>query len=573
VARTVPKSLLEVLPEPGARQEPAASSHGVDPTEGTGGADGTDRHDGQGHRSRRRRLPRWWLAVAAAAAVVATAIALPVRSTIAVNELHRLDRRWAWYEALDGERAHLEAQLANEAQDVSDPRVRRGRAALEAEEAPVLRAAGSALLAGRHLPDAGLHRLRLAMAAAFADRATDLDREAGAQAPAAPGNQQSTTLALINVVQLLNAELGRWQQQTVKRPVPAPRLAAADGELAELAQPADQPIDARLIVAGPAGTLTTVDLGTTAGRPVTRRPAVAGNPLTGPIVARAGYVAVDAETTPLATNLVYAMSPDLAGEPRVIGSTVGGVVIPAADPDGLWLQHGDSAVEVNAAGATLQGPMAIGPNRTLVGATDHVLVTTGLASSLPTSELQVVPLVGPRRGHPSVLVARGQLVAAAAGHMAWLDRGPDGTVVIRLADGAAQGVRTVAPPILTGLGPSPPRQLVPRALPVDTGAFSPDGDRLVLRSLTVSNGATNLQLTVIDVPTGAIRLIDGSIGDDPAGPIVWSPAGDQVFFIQATGSLRVPGPAYIATWQVDAARATAVRVAIQTVLALAVTGR
>jgi hypothetical protein len=593
VARTVPKSLLEILPESGSPQPPDGSPHGVEPTQATDVADGAGGDDGRHGQParRRRRLPRWWFAVAGAAAVVATAVALPVRSTIAVNELHRLDRRWAWYEALDAQRDRLEAQLGNEAQDVTDPRVRHGRAALEAEEAPLLLAARSALLAGHHLPDAGLHRLRLAMAAAFADRATDLEREAGAGAAARggaaagagrvpgavagpTGDQRLTTLALIKVVGLLNAELGRWQQQTVKRPVPAPRLAAADRELAELAQPADQPIDARLIVAGPAGTLTTVDLGRASGRPVTRRPALAGNPLTGPIVARAGYVAIDAETTPVGTNLVYAMSPDIAGPPHVIGSTVGGVVVPAADPVGVWLQSGDSAVEVNAAGASLQGPIPIGQNRTLVGATDHLLVTTGPASSQPTSDLQVVPLAGPQQGHPSVLATRGQLVAAAPGHMAWLDRGGDGAVVIRLADGAARGVRTVAPPILTGVGPSPPREVVPRALPVDTGAFSPQGTRLVLRSLTVSSGATDVQLTVIDTITGAVRLIDGSIGDHPAGPIVWSPSGDQVFFIDTTGAFRATAQvAYIGAWQVDAARPTAIRLSIQHLLAFTVTVR
>jgi hypothetical protein len=549
-----------VLEEPGAQQGQTAASGGAD------GTDGPDRRAGPSTR-RRRRLPRWWLAAVAVVAVVVTAVALPIRTTVAVDELHRLDRRWAWYEAIDGQRAQLRAQLASEAEDPADPRVRRAGAALDAEEAPLLRAARTALVAGRHLPDGGLRRLRQAMAVAFADMAADLDAEAGAGGSSAP--TPATTTAILRVVDLLNGQLGRWRQQTVKRPVAAPRLVAADGPLAELALSSDQPIDARLVLAGPVATFTSVDLGVPSGPPVVHHLAVAGNPLTGPIVARVGYLAVAAENSPVDSSPVYAVRIDLTGQPQLIGSTVGGAVIPGADPDGVWLQSGATAMEVNGTGAVLHAAVTIGTDRTLVGATERVLVTTGVNIARPDSDLEVVPLQGPSQGHASLVAPRGALVAAMAGHLAWLNQRVDGTVEMQLADGSGGNIRTLAPPVLVDLGPSPPGQPTARALPVDTGAFSPDGSRLVLRGLTVAKGGSIVQLLLVDVASGAIRLINGSIGDHPAGPIIWSPTGDRVFFTEATGRQET----HVGTWQVGAPAPIAIRVPTPSLLALAVTGR
>jgi hypothetical protein len=575
VARPVPKSLLEVLPGPGVLEVQTGSRHDVDGRndvdllEGSAGTGGTDAHDGAPTR-RRRRLPRWWLAVAAV--VVATAVALPVRSTVAVNELHRLDNRWAWYEALDGQRTHLEARLADGAQDPTDRRVLQGRAALDAEEGALLRQARTALLAGRHLPDAGVNRLRQAMALAFADQATDLQggKATGVAPQQAPiETQPATSAAIFRVVQLLNAELARWQQQPVRRPVAVGRLLAADRQLAELATPVDVPIAAGLVFVGPAGTVTTVNLDARLGEPSTRQLTLQlGNSMTGPVVSRGGWLAVNAEVSATETGLVYAVNPDLSGDPRVIGTTVANLVLPASEPSAVWLQTGAGAVEVDSNGTVLLGPVPISPGRTLVGVTDQLLVTNGLTALVPTTDLQMVPMRGANAGHATVLTANGQLLAAAAGHVAWVVRGVDGSSVIKLADGAARGARTFAPPVLTNVDPTPANLTVPRALPVDMGAFSPDGTTLVMRDLTVSHGASDVQLAVMDVASGVTKLIDGSVGDHPAGLMVWAPAGDRVFLTVARGS-----QAYIGMWQVGSPSPTAIRVPTPSLLALAATGR
>jgi hypothetical protein len=567
VARFVPKSLLEVLPGPGDRQERTWSRGDADGIDADlpGGTDGTGATDGEtgGPSRRRRRLPRWWLAVAAV--ILATAVALPVRSTVAVNELHRLDSRWAWFEAVDGQRAHLEAQLATDAQDPTDIRVTKGRAALDAEEASLLGTARLGLMHGRHLPDAGLGRLRRAMALAFADQAADL-RAGKAPSEAPP----ATTAAIFRAVQLLNAELGRWQQEPVKRPASVARLSGADQELAQLALPVDSPIAAGLVFVGPEGTVTTVDLAARSGAAATSRLTLPSpTPLSGPVVSRTGWLAVNAAASAVDTGLVYAVQPDLSGDPRVIGATEHDVLVPAADPKGVWLQSGQGAVEVDANGATLQGPVAIPAGRTVIGATDQLLVTSGLTALQAADDLQVVAIHGVDQGHSVVLTARGQLVAAAAGHLAWLEQSVDGTSVIKLADGSARGVRTIAPPLLTNVDPTPANVAVPRALPVDTGAFSPDGTTLAMRDLTVSRSAADLQLALIDVATGATRLIDGSIGDKPTGIMLWAPAGDRVFFTVA----RSRQPVHIGMWQVGAASPTTIRVSTPSLLALAVTGR
>ena len=134
--------------------------------------------------------------------------------------------------------------------------------------------------------------------------------------------------------------------------------------------------------------------------------AVAGNPLTGPIVTRVGYLAVAAENSPVDSSPVYAVRTDLTGQPQLIGSTVGGAVIPGADPDGVWLQSSATAMEVNGTGTVLHAAVNIGANRTLVGATERVLVTSGVNIARPDSDLEVVPLQGPSQGHASLVAPR-----------------------------------------------------------------------------------------------------------------------------------------------------------------------
>jgi hypothetical protein len=76
VARTGVDDLLEVVAEPVVRQTPSQP-------------------DGDAPTSSRQlwRVP-WAVAVAALAVAIA---ALPVRSNLALRELHRLEQQWAWF--------------------------------------------------------------------------------------------------------------------------------------------------------------------------------------------------------------------------------------------------------------------------------------------------------------------------------------------------------------------------------------------------------------------------------------------------------------------------------------------
>ena len=539
--RTSAETLLEVVPVPWTPDQPPPA----------------------GDTTRRRRVPRW-VAAGAIALLILAGAALPVRSTVAVNEWHSLARRWSWYQSIDGQRGQLDAQMAGEAQDPTDPEVLQGAAALAGEELPLLLAARARILAGWHLPDGGLSQLRRGIAEVFADQADDLSALVASHWPApAPRGRQSTQAATDLVDRLLGAEQAHWHQQPV-RAVVAPPLQAAATELAHLAMPSDQPIAARLVLVG-SKAVASVDLGAGHGRSAVSVDQ-GSNVLSAPVVPRAGYLAV-AATGPFPDQAnVYAVNPDLAGPPRVIGSTYLDVVVAAADPQGVWLQSGSDAIEVNGAGAVLHGAVPLGLGRILIGATDRVLVTSGLVTSVPSAELQVVPIDGPEVGRASDLTTRGELVAAAPGHLAWLDTIAGGAVVLRLAGGDAQGIRTIPPGPSTS--PTASAGVPAGAVPVDSGAFSPDGSLLVVRYLTAGGGADALRLGLVDVATDTVRLIDGSIGDHPAGTIVWSPTGNRVFFAEAVASqLR----SRIATWALDSPRPTVVRVAAPDLLDLTVT--
>jgi hypothetical protein len=541
VARTGVDDLLEVVAEPVVRQTPSQP-------------------DGDAPMSSRQRWRAPW-AVAVAALAVAIA-ALPVRSNLALRELHRLEQQWAWFKALDGQRATLGTLLATEAQDPGDARVVRGRAALATEESPLLRQARSRVLGGWHLPDRGLQRLRQAIGLVLADEAGDL---ADAGLPGASDSRQTsqrpTPLLIAEVDHLLAAQLTRFHQHPRTGSVATPQLRAAQNQLRALAVPTDQPVHARLVFAGPLGTLTMVDLSTGRGPVAAPRLGLPLHPVQGPIVPRAGYLAVGTAQAPFVTP-VYAVSPGLSWL-RVIGTTVEGAVVPAVDPDGVWLQSGATAVEVNGMGQTVRGPIAIGTNRVLVGATEQLLVTTSGLNFEPASDVEIVPFEGPQKGRARTLAVPAQLVAATAGHLAWMEQDSHGGIVIRVGDGAAKSPRTLAPPTAAGSTPASVAQGPVLLFPVEAGAFSPDNRLLAVRYLINAQGTGGLRLAIADLASGATRLIDGQIGNRPTGDLSWAPDGSSLFFDEASGS-----DVHIGIWPLGATQTSLVRVPVQDLLAL-----
>jgi hypothetical protein len=283
---------------------------------------------------------------------------------------------------------------------------------------------------------------------------------------------------------------------------------------------------------------------------------------TGSVVARAGYVAA---VTP--SGAAVAKAPAVPAAVTELG--LAGQILPAIEPDAVWLLAGgaDTATgaptttvtEVDGNGRRLAGPTLV-PNEGGVkgGVTGDGLVIDGGGGRLAVWD----PVTGVQR---VVTAVPATLLAASADRLAWQ---PDDNGVVDVTDLGTGTTTSFALP--------PGNAILPVTdVAATTCAFAPDGGRLacpvtVLSSATTAGAASQatnaFHLAVIGLGDGSVQVSPGAAGRNNPHPLVWAADGSRLWTIVTTaqGSL-------LASWAAGTPSARELRFrAAQTLTGLAV---
>jgi hypothetical protein len=487
----------------------------------------------------RGRMPRRWPWVLGAVLLTAAgAIVIVVRPLVAAADFRALQSRWTAAVAVDLGRGEVIARLTREAAPSDVDMVTAASVALQREEARRL----VALRAGAA---PGLARDGPVSALAAAER-TALSREIG-DLRGAPLTawKAATDVAFLRVQTLLAAGQRRFGVPAPVSPRPA-RLTAADGTLRRLRRLLDDTVPAALLVADN-GKVQIADLrsGSVAAAPGALQGLGLGAYFAqaGPVVPRAGFVAVQAG------GQVYAMNPTLAGTRRLLGT---GQMLPAARPDAVWILSGSGRghlVMVTGTGRRITGPVPVLANppgsrvyANLSGlALPGGLVVekdryAGTGDTIPVGLWLWNPLRGPAlrplaRGCAKAIAAHGRLLA-------WLGCGPGDPARARLhITDTATGADRVIPS---------PATAVPVLADQPAAAFSPNGSWLA----TYYSGTTSAgyALGLVNTRTGMTSIVggvpvaDGTAAAGYPAPIMWTGDSTRVFFATGGSSFEKKQP-------------------------------
>jgi hypothetical protein len=196
--------------------------------------------------------------------------------------------------------------------------------------------------------------------------------------------------------------------------------------------------------------------------------------------------------------------------PRRLGPA--SYLAPAADGDSAWLVEATRdparAREIDARRGTSGPPVALPPQRTLVGAVTSGLVLVhegpGAVEVYDPTAARIRLTLGATRTWP---VARGDLVA-------WIACGPGGRCDLHLTDAASGADRAV-----------------PLGGPVAALAIAPDGRTVAVAVQPFDRNLGDIEL--IDVATGQVRPLRGAWFGTTA--LAWARSSDRIFVASNLG--------------------------------------
>ncbi len=473
--------------------------------------------------SRRRRRQ----VVVAAVIVVASVVGAAVAQNVLDGRATR--RAVAAFDAYEGadyllevEGGGLSQQMVPDDQPIVDVALARAERAQAAAYAALDRGLGASPLL-----DGSTKRLVSSVHAVLQDRIRDLDALAAWHSqPAASRGPQPPDPSPASGAAALEA-LARAAHHT-GHPAAMPPLPQLNVDLTRWS---DLPTGTLLVVAdGSSVQLVNVDASTSVDLQLTGT--------IEPVVARTGYVAA---VTP--GGAAVAKPPAVAAPAIELG--LAGQILPAVEPDAVWLVNGgaDTATgrptttvtEVDGNGRRLTAPARVPDGQSVTGGvTNEGLVVTAGGGRLAVWD--------PATGHQTLVTRDPSSVLAASGDLlAWQ---PEDDTVVDVTD-----LRTGATDALQ----LPPGNMIVTVPDVaaTTCAFSPDGNRLACPVLALgARGAAAPSLltdpyhvAVIDVGAGRVQVSRGAVGRANAHPLVWSEDGSRLWAIVPTnqGSL-------VATW-------------------------
>jgi hypothetical protein len=465
--------------------------------------------------------------------VTAMWLVLPVRTELGRSELRQLQHQWSEIQALDDAKtAIINDQLRPAAGPDDTARLDLAVAALDREQMAVLDAVHRRL-AGELVVDTQLRRLRAEMVRTIALEMADLEQSGSfystkPDATVTPPKERRdpTMLALADLQAVLLRERRRFSVAPGP-PAVVGRLTSADPALAVFSHLLDEPTGTALVAVTATGTVV-VDLDANLIVPAR----LEGSPATAPtsVMARQGYLLLrKGPIEPSDQSEFFAIDSHLDGPLRPLGPAR--AAVPATSATGVWLQRPDAtAVEVDGAGAMLDGPVRLPPGASIEGAVDTglVLVTRG------DDGRAVLDIWAPDQARTvrRLSVHVRQVVATNHDEVVWIDEGGPRAPAVHLVSVSTGHDRLVG----ANLG------LQPWA----TGwAFSPDGSKLVSTwREPAQNGnadAATWVLGFVDLTTGRVDLLAPGSVQGGAGPTgaVWSTNSERVFL---PGSIGANGP-------------------------------
>jgi hypothetical protein len=477
----------------------------------------------------RERAPRRWPWIMGAvllAAAVGTLIV--VRPLVAAADFRALRARWSAAVALDLGRSEVIVRLIREATPSDVDAVSGALLAVQRQEADRL-----VVLRAEVTP--GLARDEAVGVLAAAERAA-LSREI-ADLRGAPLTAWSlaTELAIRRVQTLLAAGQQRFGVPAPTSPRPA-RLTAADSTLLRLRRLLDDTVPVRLlVVAGRRVQIIDLRSGSITAPPSALRRLGRSLAQGGPVLPRAGFLAVQVGFR------VYAVKPAFAGTPRLLGT---GQLLPAGRPGAVWILGASGrGVMVSGTGRRIAGPVPelsnlpgsrVYANVTGLAVSDGLVIEKDHRGATGNPVPAGLWLWNPPRGQELRRLVAGcaHAVAAQGRLLVWVGCGQGDPARVRLhvTDTVTGADRVVANP--------------PGAIPFladqPTAAFSPNGRWLAAYySVKTSTGgivSTGYALGLVDTRTGVTSIIRGApVADATVGTVIrWTGDSTRVFF--ATGA-------------------------------------
>ena len=439
---------------------------------------------------RKKRAGRWWWAVPVIA-VLALAVAFPIRAAVGRAELRGLEGRWRASQELISDGFAQITRLRMAAGLSFVPVI----SAVFQEQAEDVQRALNATRAQLVL-DPPLVNVRHEMAQALRQEVTDLRRDSeywqqpdGSPEPAYLTPQSFDAQA--RVERALAAQLKRLALPPAS-PRPGPPLKAALAGLARLNQVADQPIGARLVVST-AGGLFTVDVDNSRVAPLQL---VGAEPLQVlQVVPRPGFVAIRAVGRygpDSQVDELYTVSSTFTGPVTDLGPI--DALGPGERPDTFWVRRPDgTGVEFDATFRVVRGPVELPYESQLLGATTSGLVIAIRAPSGQSFSLEIVDPEHPAA--PARVVGPGVPLTVCGNRLVWFENGAQ--AMVHLTD-VVNGVdRTIDP----GSG----------VWPDGAWACSPDNTRVAGDWFNLSNHS-------VDVPgvvAAAVAEREAQAGAEP----------------------------------------------------------
>ena len=463
-----------------------------------------------------RRHRRWWWLVPVIA-VVALAIAFPVRAVVGRAELRRLESRWRVSQQVitDGfEQITTLRTAAGPSFASVIPAVFREQADDVQRELMAAR--------GEWVLDPSLVPLRRRIARGLAQEVIDLRRDAqyGQRpdgSPEPPYLSAQTSDARAAVERALAAQLQRFSLQP-DRPRRVPRLKAVRAGLTQLSHVTDQPIGARLVIGTAAG-LFKVDIDANRVEPVLPERAPSLQVLQ--LLPRAGVVvirAVGPYGPDSSVDEMYVAPATFAGPLTDLGTI--DALVPGERPDTFWVRRPDgTAVELDAAFRVVRGPVALPYSSFLVGGTASGLV---IAIRPPSGRSFPLEIIDPAQ--PAGLgrvVGSGVPLTACGDRVIWFENGDQ--AVVHVTDVVSGGDHTIEP------GPG--------VWPDGVWACSPDNTLVAGAWFSLADKPVDVP-GVIDLRTGMVMLTTGGSLDSQPGTTgtAWTYAGDRLFFVGTASS-------------------------------------
>jgi hypothetical protein len=466
----------------------------------------------------KKRRRRWWWLVPVIA-VLALAVAFPVRAAVGRAELRGLEGRWRASQSLinDGFAEITRLRAA------AGPSFTSAIPAVFQEQADDLQRMLNATRAQLVL-DPPLAGLRRQMAQALQREVTDLRRDwhYWQRPDGSPEPADLTTMsfdAQSRVERALSAQLKRLSLQPAE-PRSVPPLRAAVAALARLNRIADQPIGARLVASTAAG-LFRIDIDKNRVDPLE----LAGvRPIQIlQLLPRAGFVVIGAVGRNGPESRIY--------ELYVVPSTFTGPVtdlgaidaLVAGDrPDTYWVRRPDgTAAELDGNGQVVRGPVPVELpyGSQLVGGTSSGLV---IAIRAPSGQAFSLEIINPNHpAAPARVVGSGVPLVTCGDRLVWFEN--DEPVRVHLTDVISGVDRTIDPG--------------PQVWPDGFWACSPDNTKVAGAWFSLTNKPLDIP-GVIDLSTGKLQLTTGGGLDTQPGTtsMAWTYDGDRVFFLGTLSS-------------------------------------